>query len=155
MYDNSFVLTQVNYKRKYPYWETSCLLFAFNISTIQQLVYFNLTKKVKYKIILLYIITYNNINIIINIFVILCILPIVELLKCWKLIKTRTTYWGNKRLLMKNRKILIPNKWLLFTEHPVPSKSLPILIRQFHGDIAIGPFFAIDIEFGVTMGKEE
>ena len=39
--------------------------------------------------------------------------------------------------------------------HPVPSKSLPILIRQFHGDIAIGPFLAIDIEFGITMGEEE
>ena len=55
---------------------------------------------------------------------------------------------------MKNRKILIPNKWLLFTAHPVPSKSLPIPIRQLHGDIAIGPFFAIDIEFGITIARE-
>ena len=51
-----------------------------------------------------------------NIFVVLCILQIVELLKCWR--KTKTTYRDDKWLLIKNKNLLILNKRLLFTARP-------------------------------------
>ena len=82
-------------------------------------------------LILLYIIIYNNIIVNLNIIVALCISPIVELLKCWKsnsvkdILKTRTTYRGDKWLLLKNKIFLNLYKWHLFTARPVPSRSAP------------------------------
>ena len=99
----------------------------FNNSTIGEIQ--GTTNRLIFTIILLYIIIYNNINIIMTIIVVLCILPIVELLNCWKykfckeIRKTRTTYRGDKWLLMKNKIFLKSDKWLLFTARQAPRKS--------------------------------
>ena len=53
---------------------------------------------------------------------------IVEMLKeqfCKDILKTRTTYQGDKWLLLKNKIFLNLYKWNLFTARPVPSRSAP------------------------------
>ena len=86
-----------------------------------------------------------------NIFVVLCILQIVELLKCWR--KTKTTYRDDKWLLIKNKNLLILNKRLLFTARPGLKEihffvKLLVWLGQYETGGDIGALVAHAVEHG-------
>ena len=86
-----------------------------------------------------------------NIFVVICILPIVELLKCWR--KKRTTYRDDKWLLIKNKNLLILKKRLLFTARPGLKEihffvKLLVWLGQYETGGDVGALVAHTVEHG-------